>query len=107
MNDKMKELYVEFHTKRRLKIERLTEERFQHYIKEGCNNSPAIRKDALYWAMEQTSEEEQFSDFAELIVNECAKVCWDKYRNYDSFSHNAGVMFSIVIKKHFGVEDII
>lgn len=75
MNDKIRELYVEFHTKRRLKIEELTEARFQHYIKEGCNNSPAIRKDALYWAMEQTSEEEQFSDFAQLIVQECIKQC--------------------------------
>ena len=74
MNEKIKELYVEFHTKRRLKIERLTEERFQYYIAEGCNNSPAIHKDALYWAMEQISEEEQFSDFAELITKELLNI---------------------------------
>ena len=105
MNDKIKELYVEFHTNRRLKIEELTEARFQHYIKEGCNNSPAIRKDALYWAMEQTSEEEQFSDFAELIVNECANVCWDRFINDDPLSRDLGIMFFNDIKKHFGVND--
>ena len=104
MNGKIRELYVEFHTNRRLKIEELTEQRFQYYIAEGCNNSPAIRKDALYWASEQISEEEQFSDFAELVVKECAKVCWNKYHNNDLTSYKIGVMVFNDIKKHFGVE---
>lgn len=108
MNERIKELYVEFHTKRRLRVERLTEERFQYYIAEGCNNSPAIHKDALYWAMEQISEEEQFSDFAELIVKECIDMCDEvKYHIEQEFiDPEFGPTECInLIKNHFGLEE--
>lgn len=76
MNDKIKELYVEFHTQRRLKIEALTEQRRIQLIEEdGRENSPHATRDAYYWAMEQTSEEDELNVFAELIIKECVSIC--------------------------------
>ena len=54
--------------------------------------------------IENTDITDYVEEFANLIVKECAKICLDKYRNADPLSHNAGVMFSNDIKKHFGIE---
>ena len=53
---------------------------------------------------EDTDITDYVEEFANLLVKECAKVCWNKYCNDDSISHNAGIMFSNDIKKHFGIE---
>jgi len=95
MNDNIRELYVKFHTARRLKIEALTEQkRIQLVEVDGRENSPHAVRDALYWAMEQTSEEDELNVFAELIVRECANVAAE---------HDALDIYE-EIREHFGVE---
>lgn len=42
--------------------------------------------------------------FAELIVRECAGVCFEKYANSDQMSKQCGINFANDIKRHFGVE---
>ena len=96
MNDKIRELYVKFHTARRLKIEALTEhKRIQLIEVDGRENSPHVVRDALYWAMEQTSEEDELNVFAELIVTECANIAWNNEPDGE---------ISALIKQEFGVE---
>jgi hypothetical protein len=45
MNDKMNELYIKFHTERRLCIEKETACRMDLRIAAGWNNSPAVRRE--------------------------------------------------------------
>jgi hypothetical protein len=95
MTDNIRKLYVEFHTQRRLKIEALTEQRRIQLIEEdGRENSPHATRDAYYWAMEQTSEEDELNAFAELIIRECADFASD----YDG-AHCVGT----AISQHFGI----
>jgi len=109
MNDKMNELYIKFHTKRRLFIEKETEWRMDLRIAAGWNNSPSVRKECLYEAMGVRSEVEEFRMFSELIIKECIRLCdeiEDDYlkvedRNTDS-AIGAGTC-AYVIEKHFGV----
>lgn len=68
MNDKMNELYIKFHTERRLFIEKETERRMDLRIAAGWNNSPAVRKECLYEAMGVRSEVDEFRMFAKLII---------------------------------------
>ena len=95
MNDNIRELYVKFHTDRWLKLEALTEQKRIMLIEvDGRENSPHAVRDALYWAMEQTSEEDELNVFAELIVRECANVAAE---------HDALDIYE-EIREHFGVE---
>lgn len=76
----------------------------------GYNIKTYWTSDDNYKTLAQTEhyrKDDELEKFAELVIKECAKVCWDKYRNDDSLSRNVGVMFSNDIKKHFGVEDIV
>ena len=43
--------------------------------------------------------------FAELIVQECADVCINKYAKSDNMSRQSGINFGKDIKQHFGVEE--
>ena len=96
MDDNIRELYIKFHTERRLKIEALTEQkRIQLIEVDGRENSPHTVRDALYWAMEQTSEEDELIVFAELIVTECANIAWNNEPDGE---------ISALIKQEFGVE---
>ena len=96
MNDNIRKLYVEFHTQRRLKIEALTEQRrIQLIEEEGRENSPHTVRDALYWAMEQTTEEDELNVFAEMIIKDCAELASD----YDG-AHYVGT----AIEQHFGIK---
>ena len=99
MNDKIREVYVRFHTDRRLKLEALTEQRrIQLIEEEGRENSPHAVRDALYWAMEQTTEEDELNVFAELIIKECIDIVhWYEREHYMPD-------VSGQIKEHFGVE---
>lgn len=99
MNDNIRELYVTFHTDRRLKLEALTEQRRIQLIQvDGRENSPHTVRDALYWAMEQTSEEDELNVFAELIIQECIDICLD-FQQVEYMPDVSGE-----IKKHFGIE---
>ena len=105
MNENIRKVYVEFHTQRRLKIEALTEQRWIQLIKEdGRENSPHTTRDAYYWAMEQTSEEDELNVFAELIIKECVQICSDSFPYAHLYDYNPGTTFANDIKKHFGVE---
>ena len=96
MNENIRKVYVEFHNQRRLRVKALTEQRRIQLIEEdGRENSPHIGRDALYWALEQLPEEDDFNDFAEMIVKECAEIASD----YDG-AHYVGT----AIELHFGVE---
>ena len=96
MNENIRELYVKFHTDRRLKVEALTEQKRIMLIEvDGRQNSPHATRDALYWAMEQTTEEDELNVFAELIIRQCAELAED----YDD-AHYVGT----VIKEHFGMK---
>lgn len=104
MNDKIRELYVEFHTQRRLKIEALTEQRRIQLIEEdGRENSPHATRDAYYWAMEQTSEEDELNVFAELIIKECCRIV-NLWTDEDLPEGREDVFQTIWIKKTFGIE---
>ena len=96
MNENIRKVYVKFHTDRRLKLEALTEQKRIMLIEEedGRQNSPHATRDALYWAMEQTTEEDELNVFAELIVRECANVAAE---------HDALDIYE-EIREHFGVE---
>ena len=46
--------------------------------------------------------EEDIEKFAELIVKECAQICFSESKGHDmAFGEHCG----IVIKEHFGVEE--
>jgi len=95
MNENIRELYIKFHTDRRLKLEALTEQKRIMLIEvDGRQNSPHATRDALYWAMEQTTEEDELSVFAEMIIKECANVAAE---------HDALDIYE-EIREHFGVE---
>ena len=96
MNENIRKVYVEFHNQRRLRIEALTEQKRIRLIEEdGRENSPHAVRDALYWAMEQTLEEDELNVFAELIIKECVEVASD----YDNTNY-----VGPAIELHFGVE---
>ena len=98
MNDKIREVYVRFHTDRRLKLEALTEQRRIQLIEEdGRENSPHTVRDALYWAMEQTTEEDELNVFAELIIQECCIVA--------DVAGKQDLLASTVILDYFGIDD--
>lgn len=112
MNEKMNELYIKFHTERRLFIEKETERRMNLRIATGWNNSPSVRKQCLYEAMAVRSEVDEFRMVAELIIKECIKATEEMYstpggpttdewwEGYDA----RGVDSIEIIKDHFGVE---
>ena len=76
MNEKIKEIYVKFHTERREFIEQETERRFQERILGHWSPSPSTKKECLYEAMNTRTEREEFERFAELIIQECMDQCF-------------------------------
>jgi hypothetical protein len=95
MNENIRKVYVKFHTDRRLKLEALTEQRRIMLIEDGRQNSPHTTREALYWAMGQTTEEDELNVFAEMIIKECAEIASD----YDNTNY-----VGPAIELHFGVE---
>ena len=86
MNIIVKQLYIKFHTNRRLSIEALTEHKRKLLVEvDGRENSPHVVRDALYWAMEQKTEEAHFGDFAELLLNEAIELFKDELQYHTSF----------------------
>ena len=114
MNDKIREVYVRFHTDRRLKLEALTEQRRIQLIEEdGRENSPHTVRDALYWAMEQTTEEDELNVFADMIIQECIMVsrtytycdiAEDRLDHYSSGYLKCAEDITEDLKCHFGIE---
>jgi hypothetical protein len=78
MTNRINELYIEFHTSRRLRIETEVEKRFQQRIKDGWLNSPSTRKEVFYQVLEdQPSEGEDFKEFAKLVIQECIDLAFN------------------------------
>ena len=75
MNENIKELYIKFHTKRRLFVEEETEKRFQEMIADDWSDSPSTRMEALYVVMGKRNEQMDFEEFANLIIGKCVDIC--------------------------------
>ena len=100
-NIRMKELYIQFHTTRRKAIEALTDQRVEYLVADGRTNSPHTTREALFWAMEQKTEEVHFEDFAKLIVHECCNIVNTSTYGLADDEDAISVHW---IKKTFGIE---
>ncbi len=95
MNDKIREIYVKFHTERREFIEQETERRFQKRILGHWSPSPSTKKECLYEAMNVRTEEEEFERFAQLLLAECEDALYKTRQRYAAE----------FISEYFGEED--
>lgn len=96
----LEERYRQFHTRRRLELERLTAERFAAMIAEGFSASGTVHKDALFYAYEQLpSEETQMIEFGLSIIHDCISILEN---NTDRHRRE---YFSALLKDHYGIND--
>ena len=95
---RLEERYRQFHTRRRIEIERLTAARFDAMIAEGFSASGSNHKDALFYAYDHMpSEEAQMIEFGLSIVRDCISILED-----DTDRHRREY-FSRLLKVKFGV----
>lgn len=95
---RLEERYRQFHTRRRLEIERLTAERFDAMIAEGFSASGGNHKDALFYAYDHMpSEKDQMIEFGLSIVRDCISILEN-----DTDRHRREY-FSSLLKSQFGI----
>jgi len=75
MNENIKDLYIQFHTKRRLFIEEEAEKQFQEMVADDWSESPTTRMEALFVVMGKRNEQMDFEEYAKLIINKCVEIC--------------------------------
>jgi len=103
MNEKIKDVYIKFHTKRRLFIEEETEKVFQEMVADNWSDSPTTRKEALFVVMSKRNEQTDFEEFAELIIKEHLLV-WNRMYNGNKVEGYVEMEdYPRAILKYFGI----
>ena len=81
--NKLKELYIIFHTKRRHQIEKAVEAAFQKRIEDGWSASPSTKKECLFQVMGSQNEEDQFIEYGKMLIQACIHEAYLNGDNVD------------------------
>lgn len=101
MNENIKDLYIKFHTKRRLFIEEEAEKQFQEMVADNWSDSPSTRMEALFVVMGKRNEQMDFEEFANLLIEETLEVVRDEVRcGLDDYLADT---INLRVKTYFGI----
>jgi len=107
MNENIKDLYIQFHTKRRLFIEEEAEKQFQEMVADDWSESPTTRMEALFVVMGKRNEQMDFEEYAKLIINICVEICDEQSHLYGGKKTANGECLKSCgnhIKNYFGID---